>query len=92
MVFLIDDMGVMDVRAILTDENGKPKRYPLNDYCRRDGTWRAGHPVQSILCHERVFAANFVMTGQNAARHRATNWINRAAQPTPMGGWLELAW
>ena len=32
MVFLIDDMGVMDTSVpFLTDEDGKPKRYPLND-------------------------------------------------------------
>ncbi len=35
VVFLVDDMGVMDTSVpFLTDESGKPKRYPLNDYYR----------------------------------------------------------
>ncbi|MCA9073157.1 MAG: sulfatase-like hydrolase/transferase, partial [Planctomycetaceae bacterium] len=35
VVFLGDDMGVMDTSVpFLTDEAGKPKRYPLNDYYR----------------------------------------------------------
>ena len=39
MLFLIDDMGVMDTSVpFLTDKNGKPKRYPLNDYYRTQDT------------------------------------------------------
>ena len=35
VVFLIDDMGVMDTSVpFLTDESGAPKRYPLNDFYR----------------------------------------------------------
>ena len=35
VVFLIDDMGVMDSSLpFLTDEAGNSKRYPLNDYYR----------------------------------------------------------
>ena len=35
VVFLVDDMGVMDTSvAFLTDEQGNPKRYPLNDFYR----------------------------------------------------------
>ena len=35
IVMLVDDMGVMDSSVpFLTDESGKPKRYPLNDYYR----------------------------------------------------------
>lgn len=33
VVFLVDDMGVMDTSVpFLTDDAGKPKRYPLNDH------------------------------------------------------------
>ena len=33
VVFLVDDMGVMDTSVpFLTDSKGQPKRYPLNDY------------------------------------------------------------
>ncbi len=35
VLFLVDDMGVMDTSLpFLTNENGEPKRYPLNDYYR----------------------------------------------------------
>ena len=35
VVFLVDDMGVMDTSLpFLTDESGRPVRYPLNDYYR----------------------------------------------------------
>ena len=35
VVFLVDDMGVMDTSVpFLTDEDGRPVRYPLNDYYR----------------------------------------------------------
>ncbi len=81
MVFLVDDMGVMDTSVpFLTDENGKPKRYPLNDYYRT--------PSMQRLAKQGVRFNNFyamsvcsptrcsIMTGQNAARHHVTNWIN----------------
>ena len=35
VVFLVDDMGVMDTSVpFLTDEAGRPRRYPLNEYYR----------------------------------------------------------
>ena len=35
VIMLVDDMGVMDTSLpFLTDEAGRPKRYPLNDYYR----------------------------------------------------------
>ena len=81
MVFLVDDMGVMDTSvAFLTDENGKPKRYPLNDFYRTPGMERLAASgirfnqfyAMSVCSPTRIS----IMTGQNAARHRATNWIN----------------
>lgn len=81
VVFLVDDMGVMDTSVpFLTDENGAPKRYPLNDFYRT--------PHMERLADRGVRFNNFyamsvcsptrisLMTGQNAARHRTTNWIN----------------
>lgn len=83
IVFLVDDMGVMDTSVpFLTDESGQPKRYPLNDYYRT--------PAMARLAKQGIRFNNFcamsvcsptrisIMTGQNAARHRATNWINPA--------------
>lgn len=81
VVFLIDDMGVMDTSVpFLTDGAGKPKRYPLNDYYRTPSMERlAGQGIRfnqfyamSVCSPTRIS----IMTGQNAARHGATNWIN----------------
>jgi arylsulfatase A-like enzyme len=81
VVFLVDDMGVMDTSvAFLTDDNGTPKRYPLNDYYRTPSMERLANQgvrfnnfyAMSVCSPTR----NSIMTGQNAARHHATNWIN----------------
>lgn len=81
MVFLVDDMGVMDTSVpFLTGTDGKPKRYPLNDFYRTPGMQRLANRgirfnqfyAMSVCSPTRIS----IMTGQNAARHRATNWIN----------------
>ena len=81
VVFLIDDMGVMDTSVpFLTDSEGKPKRYPLNNYYRTPSMERLASQgirfnqfyAMSVCSPTRIS----IMTGQNAARHRATNWIN----------------
>lgn len=81
IVFLVDDMGVMDTSVpFLTDENGEPKRYPLNDYYRTPNMQRLASQgirfnnfyAMSVCSPTRIS----IMTGQNAARHAATNWIN----------------
>lgn len=81
MVFLVDDMGVMDSSvAFLTDKNGEPKRYPLNDYYRTPSMERLAKQgvrfnqfyAMSVCSPSRIS----LLTGQNAARHRTTNWIN----------------
>jgi arylsulfatase A-like enzyme len=81
VVFLVDDMGVMDTSVpFLTDEQGKPKRYPLNDYYRTPNMQRLAAKgvrfnnfyAMSVCSPTRIS----IMTGQNAARHHATNWIN----------------
>jgi len=81
VVFLVDDMGLMDTSVpFLTGEDGNPKRYPLNDYYRTPGMQRLAEQgirfnqfyAMSVCSPTRIS----IMTGQNAARHRATNWIN----------------
>ena len=81
MVFLVDDMGIMDTSvAFLTDAEGKPKRYPLNDYYHTPAMERLASRgirfnqfyAMSVCSPTRIS----IMTGQNAARHRTTNWIN----------------
>ena len=81
MVFLVDDMGVMDTSVpFLTDKNGDPKRFPLNKYYRTPGMERLAKTgirfnqfyAMSVCSPTRIS----IMTGQNAARHHATNGIN----------------
>ena len=81
VVFLVDDMGVMDTSVpFLTGEGGEPKRYPLNDYYRTPNMERLASQgvrfnnfyAMSVCSPTRIS----IMTGQNAARHHATNWIN----------------
>lgn len=81
VVFLIDDMGVMDTSVpFLTDANGKPQRHPLNDFYRTPNMERLAamgvrfnqFNAMSVCSPTRIS----LLTGQNAARHRTTNWIN----------------
>lgn len=81
VVFLVDDMGVMDTSVpFLTDAEGRPKRYPLNDFYRTPNMDRlaargirfSDFYAMSVCSPTRVS----IMTGKNAARHRTTNWIN----------------
>lgn len=81
VVMLVDDMGVMDTSVpFLTDPAGKPIRYPLNDFYRTPNMERLAKigirfnqfNAMSVCSPTRIS----IMTGQNAARHRTTNWIN----------------
>ena len=81
VIFLVDDMGVMDTSVpFLTDASGQPKRYPLNAYYRTPNMERLAERgirfnnfyAMSVCSPTRIS----IMTGQNAARHRTTNWIN----------------
>lgn len=81
IIFLVDDMGVMDTSLpFLTDQAGTPKRYPLNDYYRTPNMERLAargirfnnFHAMSVCSPSRIA----LMTGQNAARHRTTNWID----------------
>jgi arylsulfatase A-like enzyme len=100
VVFLVDDMGVMDTSVpFLTGEDGRPVRYPLNDYYRTPNMERLAargirfnnFMAMSVCSPTRIS----IMTGQNAARHRTTNWIdpaanNRDAQGPPEWNWRGL--
>lgn len=81
VIFLVDDMGVMDTSVpFLTDGQGVARRYPLNDYYRTPNMERlAARGIRfNNFCAMSVCSPtrNSIMTGQNAARHRTTNWIN----------------
>ena len=80
IVFLVDDMGVMDTSVpFLTDETGSPERHSLNDWYRTPNMERlSGQGIrfnnfyaQSVCSPTRAS----IMTGQNATRHGTTTWI-----------------
>jgi len=81
VIFLVDDMGIMDTSVpFLTDAAGVAKKYPLNEYYRTPNMERLAASgirfnqfnAMSVCSPSRIS----IHTGQNAARHRATNWIN----------------
>ncbi len=81
IVFLVDDMGLMDSSVpFLADKNGNPKRYPLNDWYRTPNMKRLSSQgirfnnfyAQSVCSPSRAC----IMTGQNATRNGTTQWIN----------------
>jgi arylsulfatase A-like enzyme len=100
IVMLIDDMGIMDTSVpFLTDDAGKPKRYPLNDFYRTPNMERlAARGIRfNQFCAMSVCSPTriSIMTGQNAARHRTTNWIspdsnNAGPQGPPQWNWRGL--
>ncbi|CAM1374461.1 sulfatase-like hydrolase/transferase [Tenacibaculum xiamenense] len=80
IVFLVDDMGLMDTSVpFLTDNKNKPKEYPLNKLYST--------PNMKMLAKQGIRFSNFyahsvcspsrtsILTGQNSARHGVTNWI-----------------
>ena len=80
IIFLVDDMGVMDTSVpFLTDADGEPMVYPLNEWYRTpsmarlaaQGTRFSTFYAQSVCSPTRAT----VMNGQNATRHATTQWI-----------------
>jgi len=80
IIFLVDDMGQMDTSVpFITDANNNSVTYPLNSFYRT--------PNMELLAQQGVRFSNFyahsvcsptrtsILTGQNSARHRVTNWI-----------------
>ena len=81
VIFLVDDMGLMDTSVpALVDDQGNPKRHPLNDWYRTPNMERlAAQCVRfsNFYSHNLCSATRIsIMTGQNAARHHTTDWIN----------------
>ncbi len=81
ILFLVDDMGLMDTSVpMLADQNGKPERHPLNDWYRTPNMERLAKQgirfsqfyAQSVCSPTRAS----IMTGQNSARHRITQFIS----------------
>lgn len=93
-------MGVMDTSLpFLTGPDGEAKRYPLNDFYRTPNMERLAERgvrfnqfyAMSVCSPTR----SSIMTGQNAARHGSTNWINpeknnAGSQGPPQWNWEGL--
>lgn len=81
VVFLVDDMGPMDTSVpFMTDNSGQPIKQPLNNWYHTpnmetlaaNGTRFSQFYAQSVCSPSR----SSLLTGQNAARHHTTTWIN----------------
>lgn len=97
VVFLVDDMGLMDTSVpFITNGKGEPMRQPLNDWYRTPNMERLANQgirfstfyAQSVSSPSRAS----IMTGQNAARHRTTNWINAESNNRTTYGPPEWNW
>jgi len=98
ILFLVDDMGLMDTSVpFLTDADGKPKRYPLNDFYRTPAMERlASRGIRFSTFYAMSVCSptrTSILTGQNAARHRVTQWIrseenNRGEYGPPQWRWV----
>lgn len=91
VVFLVDDMGLMDSSLpFLTDKEGNPERHPLNDFYRtpnmerlaKRGTRFSQFYAMSVCSPTRAS----IMNGQTSARHTTTQFIKPESKNTgPMG-------
>lgn len=97
ILFLVDDMGLMDTSLPFdADENGNPLRHPLNDWYRTPNMERLAQTgirfstfyAQSVSSPSRTS----LMTGQNATRHRTTNWINAESNNRNQYGPYDWNW
>jgi len=91
IVFLVDDMGLMDTSVpFMVDKNGKPKKYPLNNWYRTPGMERLaalGIRFTDFYAHNVCSPSrSSILNGQNSARHRTTNWIAQDHKNTGENG------
>lgn len=97
ILFLVDDMGVMDTSVpFLTDAEGEVQTHPLNGWYHTPNMERLAAQgirfstfyAQSVSSPSRTS----ILTGQNAARHRTTNWINSESNNRTAYGPHEWNW
>ena len=95
LIFLVDDMGVMDSSVpFLSGSDGQPKKHPLNEAYRtpqlerlaKMGTRFEQFYANSVCSPSRVS----LMTGQSSARHHVTQWIDPARKNS--GGFGPSDW
>ncbi len=97
LLFLVDDMGLMDTSVpFLTDTAGNPQRHPLNEWYRTPNMERLAKLgmrfstfyAQSVCSPSRAS----LLTGQNAARHRTTQWIRPSENNRGEFGPMDWNW
>ena len=97
VVFLVDDMGLMDTSVpFLTDDAGKPVKFPLNEWYRTPNMEKLASQgirfsqfyAQSVCSPTRAS----IMTGQNATRHHTTQWIKPNENNRGENGPAEWNW
>lgn len=84
VIFLVDDMGLMDTSVpMLADENGAPKRYPLNDWYRTPNMERLaeqGTRLSTFYAYNTCSPTRIsILGGQHPLRHGATAWLPNGA-------------
>ncbi len=80
LVFLVDDMGVMDTSVrFLTGDDGKPETHDLNELYRTPSMERL---AKNGIRFETFYANSVcsptrisILTGRSSARHHTTQWI-----------------
>jgi arylsulfatase A-like enzyme len=97
LLFLVDDMGLMDTSVpFLTDQEGRPKKYPLNEFYRtpnmerlaRMGTRYSQFYANSVCSPTRTS----LMNGQFSARHHTTQFISPDRKNTGEFGPEDWKW
>ena len=79
VVFVVDDMGLMDTSVPFVSDNNNPIKQPLNDWYKtpnmealaKQGVRFSQFYAQSVCSPTRAS----LLTGQNATRHHTTTWI-----------------
>jgi arylsulfatase A-like enzyme len=97
IIFLVDDMGLMDTSVpFLTDEYGTEIRYPLNDFYKTpnmESLAKTGIRFTNFYAHSVCSPSRVsILTGQNSARHKVTNWINPSSNNRNEFGPSEWNW
>jgi len=91
LVFLVDDMGVMDTSLpFLTDDQGQPKKYSQNQYFKTPAMEKLaarGIRFETFYANSTCSPSRAsLMTGQSSARHKTTHFIYPTqANPGPDG-------
>ena len=95
IVFLVDDMGLMDTSVpFLADESGQPVRHPLNDWYHTPNMERL---AKQGICFSTFYAQSVsspsrasIMTGQNATRHGAMGTWSCRKLPCNQHAWQRI--